>query len=131
MVLPSIGEYLRDERENQGRTLKEISAKINIKEDYLAAIEDNDFDQIPGETFVKGFIRNYANYLGMDGVALVNEYKRSKSNDYLPYPEEATVDALPKKKRESTRSPKQSRLPRLTIIAGAILFLLLCLWLFL
>ena len=40
MVLPSIGEYLRDERENQGRTLKEISAKINIKEEYLAAIED-------------------------------------------------------------------------------------------
>ena len=70
--MPTVGEVLRTERERQGRTLKEISDALNIKRQYLAALEEDRYDDIPGVVFVKGFIRNYGNCLGMDGGALVD-----------------------------------------------------------
>ena len=73
--MPTVGEVLRTERERQGRTLKEISDALNIKRQYLAALEEDRYDDIPGVVFVKGFIRNYGNCLGMDGGALVDTYK--------------------------------------------------------
>lgn len=129
--MPSIGGILQDERENQGRTLKEVSAKLNIKEEYLAAIEDDAFEDIPGETFVKGFIRNYANYLGLDGSALVKDYKKYKSPFKLQEMGIDTSQTQSAAKRSALRGQKkQGVLPRMTIVAGAILFLLLCFWLF-
>lgn len=74
--MSSIGERLQHTRETQGMTLQEVSHAINIKEEYLSAVESNEFDCIPGVVFVKGFIRTYGNYLGLDGTALVEEYKR-------------------------------------------------------
>ena len=59
--MPTVGEVLRTERERQGRTLKEISDALNIKRQYLAALEEDRYDDIPGVVFVKGFIRNYGN----------------------------------------------------------------------
>lgn len=129
--MPSIGGILQDERENQGRTLKEVSAKTNIKEVYLAAIEDDAYEDIPGEAFVKGFIRNYANFLGLDGAAMVNQYKQYKLQVQTQTAGKGdTSPHLEKKQIEPKVKKKQGALPKITIIAGAILFLLLCLWLF-
>lgn len=84
--MPTVGEVLRMERERQGRTLKEISDALNIKRQYLAALEEDRYDDIPGVVFVKGFIRNYGNCLGMDGGALVDTYKASLTGR-TPQPE--------------------------------------------
>ena len=74
--MSSIGRVLQQEREQQGRTLKEVSDAVNIKEAYLDALEKENFDVIPGAVFVKGFIRTYAEYLGLDGAELVTAYKK-------------------------------------------------------
>ena len=65
--MSSIGNILRTERETQGRTLTEVSKAVYIKTKYLSALEEENFAVIPGEVYVKGFIRAYASYLGMDG----------------------------------------------------------------
>ena len=73
----SIGDVLRLAREQQGLTLQDVSEALNIKREYLEALEANEYDAIPGAVFVKGFIRNYGNFLELDGIALVQEYKAS------------------------------------------------------
>jgi len=69
-----IGETLKKARELREINLREISdaTKINIR--YLEAIETNQFDALPGGVFNKGFIRAYANYIGLDGQAMVDNY---------------------------------------------------------
>ena len=95
--MSSIGTRLRQERERQGRTLKEVADATNIKEAYLAAVETEKFDTIPGVVFVKGFIRTYANYLGLNGDALVEEYKESFVSR-TPQPEVRPVTGNPVRK---------------------------------
>ena len=69
-----IGETLKKARELREIDLREISdaTKINIR--YLEAIETNRFEVLPGGVFNKGFIRAYANYIGLDGQAMVDNY---------------------------------------------------------
>jgi len=126
--LTSVGKILQSEREAQGRTLKEVSDTLNIKEIYLSAVENEEFNRIPGDVFVKGFIRNYANFLGLDGDALVKEYKSGVfSVEYKP-----STRAIDKKKVKRSHvivREKQKLLQKFTIVAGIILFLLLCMWL--
>lgn len=128
--MTAVGSVLQAERERQGRTLKEVSDKINIKEIYLSALETETFTDIPGDVFVKGFIRNYANYLGLDGAALVREYKQNSLPAAANPVVQEKVKKQPKGAKPVTRERrKQGLLPEITIIAGVILFLLLCLWL--
>lgn len=72
--MPSAGDVLQTEREVQGWTLTDIAAATHIKTDYLAALEADKYDTIPGAVFVKGFIRSYANYLGINGEELIDLY---------------------------------------------------------
>jgi cytoskeletal protein RodZ len=76
MEAKSFGEYLKNERELRNISLEEMAGLTRINIRYLEAIEDNDFDIIPAETFVKGFIRSYAKCIGLDedDVILTYEY---------------------------------------------------------
>lgn len=131
--MPTVGEVLRTERERQGRTLKEISDAVNIKREYLDALEHDRYDDIPGVVFVKGFIRNYGNFLGMDGGALVKEYKHSL-NGRTPQPEVRAAVPVRKGKEKKERHTeaktkgRKGKWPEITIVAGVILFLLLVVW---
>ena len=62
----TIGEYLKRERESRQISLKEISEATKISVARLRLIEENRFDELPAEVFVKGFIKNYAEYVGLD-----------------------------------------------------------------
>ena len=76
--MQTVGEMLREERERKGLTLKNIEAETNIRIVYLQAIEDANYSVLPGETYVKGFIRNYANTLGLNGQEYVEIYRKGK-----------------------------------------------------
>ena len=65
-AVPSFGEYLRRERELREITLREISDHTKISYRYLEALEKDNPDKLPAEVFVKGFIRSYARYIGLD-----------------------------------------------------------------
>lgn len=71
----SIGEELRRARELMGATLSDVENETKIRTKYLAAMENDAFDVLPGKVYVKGFLRNYARFLGLDGEALVNLYE--------------------------------------------------------
>lgn len=60
----TIGEKLKEAREKKGLSFQEIQDAIKIREKYLEALENNDFDVIPGEAYVRAFIKSYGNHLG-------------------------------------------------------------------
>jgi len=69
-----IGNSLREARLRQGLDFPEIEQATKVRPKYLRALEDEQFDILPGQTYVKGFLRSYAEYLGLDGQLYVDEY---------------------------------------------------------
>jgi hypothetical protein len=70
-----IGNGLRQAREQLGLTLKRAEAETRIRGRYLAALEDERWDELPGEAYVRGFLRSYASYLGLDGAQYLAAYR--------------------------------------------------------
>jgi cytoskeleton protein RodZ len=75
--MPEIGETLRDARMRARIDVSEIEAQTKIRAKYLRALENEEWSLLPGPTFVKSFLRTYAQALGLDGKALVEEYRQS------------------------------------------------------
>lgn len=73
--MEEIARRLEATRREKGLTLEEIEAATHIRKKYLLALEQGRPNVIPGEVYLKGFLRSYGNYLGLDGEALVEEYK--------------------------------------------------------
>ena len=69
-----IGNSLREARLRQSLDFPEIEQGTKIRGKYLRALEDEQFDLLPAQTYVKGFLRSYAEYLGLDGQLYVDEY---------------------------------------------------------
>ncbi len=76
----SIGETLSKARIKRGISVKDVEKNIKIRSKYLSAIENNDYEQIPGQAYVLGFIKSYAGYLGLDAQALVTRYQRENED---------------------------------------------------
>lgn len=75
----NIGKTLQDARIIKNLSLDTAAQETNIRKSYLMAIEQNDFASLHGDVFVKGVIRTYGNYLGLDGAQLVEDYKSSRA----------------------------------------------------
>src|ERR1700742_3340759 len=75
--MAEIGETLRDARMRARIDVSEIEAKTKIRAKYLRALENEEWGLLPGPTFVKSFLRTYAEALDLDGKALVEEYRLS------------------------------------------------------
>ena len=69
-----IGNSLREARHRQHLELSEVEQATKIRSRYLKALEEEAFDALPAQTYVKGFLRTYADYLGLDGQLYVDEY---------------------------------------------------------
>lgn len=74
MTKDTFGEGLKREREMRGVTLEEVSAATRIATRFLKAIEDEQWEQLPGGVFNRGFVRAVARYLGLDEENIVAEY---------------------------------------------------------
>lgn len=72
------GAQLKNIREMKGITLDEISKKTRIRSSYLKAIEEEDFDRLPEEVYIRGFLRSYAGYIGLDPEMVSKNYKFKK-----------------------------------------------------
>src|SRR5262249_58134032 len=75
--MPEIGETLRDARMRARIDVSEIESRTKIRAKYLRALENEEWGLLPGPTFVKSFLRTYGEALGLDGKALVEEYRHS------------------------------------------------------
>jgi cytoskeleton protein RodZ len=70
-----VGMILREARNRRKLELSEVEAATRIRLRYLRAIEDEEWDVLPGGVYTRGFIRTYATFLGLDGDRLVNDYR--------------------------------------------------------
>ncbi|WP_271410925.1 RodZ domain-containing protein [Pseudomonas sp. Q1-7] len=75
------GETLRQARENKNLTLGEVARHLNLTEQALRQLEAGDFEQLPGHTFARGYVRAYAKLLDMDQGALVAEFDHYTGTD--------------------------------------------------
>jgi cytoskeleton protein RodZ len=91
-----IGNSLREARLRQGLEIPRIEAETKIRGKYLRALEEEQFDVLPGDTYVKGFLRTYADYLGLEGQLYLDEY-----NSRFTTAEEAPVAQATAPKRRS------------------------------
>ena len=95
----TIGAILQGAREASGESIEEVSRVLRINWRYLQALEDGQFDELPGAAYAIGFIRTYGDYLGINSADLIVKYKalnetgRSKSS--LVFPEPIPESGLP------------------------------------
>ena len=64
--MKDIGNFLRERRETRGISLIEVEKDLKIRKKYLQALEEGNIDEIPGKTYIIGYLRNYSKYLGID-----------------------------------------------------------------
>jgi cytoskeleton protein RodZ len=80
-----IGSSLREARQRQDIDLSQAEHAVKIRAKYLRALEEEDFDVLPAQTYVQGFLRTYADFLELDGQLYVDEYtSRFVINEYAP-----------------------------------------------
>jgi cytoskeleton protein RodZ len=106
--MPDIGETLRDARMRARIDVSEIEAKTKIRAKYLRALENEEWSLLPGPTFIKSFLRTYAQALGLDGKALVEQYRMGHE-----HPSDALLEPIvPASQRTRQRSPGGRTPPR-------------------
>jgi cytoskeletal protein RodZ len=79
--LATFGEELKREREIRGISLKEIADETKISKRFLEALERNDHKTLPAPVFTRGFVRQYARYLGLNTEDIVNRYNYAAAGD--------------------------------------------------
>jgi len=94
-----VGEILRRARLHYGQTLAQVESVLRIKASQLEAIEEGDIDKLPGRVYAIGFVRAYAEYLGLDGNKVVGLFKNqavgNKTRPELSFPVTASESKLP------------------------------------
>jgi cytoskeletal protein RodZ len=70
-----IGNTLREARVRRNLTLQQVEEDIKIRVKYVQAMENEDWDVMPGVTYVKGFLRTYSKYLGLDPDIIIDEFR--------------------------------------------------------
>ena len=118
-----IGEALHSERRRQGLDLDEIEAATKIRGRYLRALEDEDWDALPGGAYTRSFIRTYAGHLGLDGERLADDYRRVHEETEERYPRLDPV--RPPRRPGRDRGPLNTGGgPRPALIGGGLVLLL-------
>lgn len=113
--MTTIGEILKSARERKKLTVSQVEAATKIRAKFINAIEDNSFHSLPPGTFVKGFIRNYASFLGLSEEETLAFYRRQAKE---------TPEPTPKKPPEKFAS-KFSLTPQLISTLSVVILLLL------
>lgn len=117
--MESLGHKLREAREKHNYTLEQIARDTNISKGYLEALEEENFGVIPGDTYVLGFLRNYAEYLGLNPEELVGLYRNLRIQEQ-PMP----MSELLQGARPRPRSRAVAVILAVAVMAAAGVFLL-------
>lgn len=84
--MQTVGDLLSQERNSKGISLEQASVDLSIKKEQLAAVEASDWLKLPEVAFVTGFIKNYAEYLGVDSKLALALYRREYDPSKRPQP---------------------------------------------
>jgi cytoskeleton protein RodZ len=87
-VADSVGSKLREARTRRKLSLADVEAATKIRGRYLQAMENDQWEQLPGDTYARAFVRTYGRFLGLDGERLAEEQRRDsgavRPGDRLP-----------------------------------------------
>jgi cytoskeleton protein RodZ len=118
----SLGARLKREREKQNLSLEEVASATKIASRMLKALEDNQFEKLPGGIFNKGFVRAYATHLGLNGDQAVADYLTATGGGPAPKPAEVVLAELATRAVETRAREKR---PAKEIPWGRLAILLL------
>lgn len=95
-----VGQLLRETREKLGHSLPAVATALRIRQPYLQAIEAGRYQDLPGSAYAVGFVRSYADYLGLDGNEIVRRFKQESGNDFssraeLSFPSAVSEGSFP------------------------------------
>jgi cytoskeletal protein RodZ len=120
--MPEIGATLREARMRARIDISEIESETKIRAKYLRALENEEWNLLPGPTYVKTFLRTYAEALGLDAKLLVEEYKLR--HERLSDNELARPIGPPRTTTSGRgRNAPQPAIPRSYVVAGVVLAL--------
>lgn len=115
----AFGDKLRREREMRGITLEEIAESTKISKRCLKALEDEQFELLPGGVFNRGFVRSYARFIGINEEQTVADYVAA-SNEQEPPADKFPLDIHEKETNSPPLNPKRSMLPVLLALLALI-----------
>lgn len=122
-----LGDLLRETREQKKLSLEDVEQGTNIRKLYIKSIEDGDYNKLPGEVFLKGFIKTYGKFLGLNSLELIEQYKKEKNasaseKEVEPtnqVQEQPVSPAQPPKITEKTAEPtKEKNIPKIDSFAS-------------
>jgi cytoskeleton protein RodZ len=120
--MPEIGDQLRETRMRNRIDITEVEAATKIRAKYLRALENEEWDLLPGPTFVKTFLRTYADYLGLDARNLVEEYRaryeRPSAQELTPFG--TSIGARRARPRRPILAPWMAVLAGIVVLLGAL-----------
>ncbi len=117
----NIGSVLKGQREKLGHSLQDVAQNTRIRKTYLESIENNQFDDLPGQTYVIGFIRVYAHSLGLDSNVLLSQLDQTWTGSDVP-----ALKILPASGNQPRHYSKSgSGAGRVTLAAGLLVLLAL------
>jgi len=120
--MKSLGEYLRVERLTRGISLEQISADTKITMSMLRAIEEGDIGELPAPVFTKGFLRAYAERIGLDPDAVIVEYQDLIENA------DARQETMEKFHQRLRPEPSRKKLLALWLALPLLVGLTILLW---
>jgi cytoskeleton protein RodZ len=123
----SLGARLKREREKQNLSLEDVAAATKIGTRMLKALENDQFDRLPGGIFNKGFVRAYATHLGLNGDQAVADYLAAVGGSPPPKPPEVMLAELATRAAEVRRREKRKSTKEIPWGRLAILLLLVAL----
>jgi len=110
-----IGPALREARERRGLGFGDVEAQTAIRSRYIRALEEEQFEVLPGATYTKGFLRAYAEYLGLDGQLFIDEFN-SRHHDART-PSEQPIASRPRSRPQQRRQRRESNLVMIVLAA--------------
>jgi cytoskeletal protein RodZ len=122
--MADIGSTLRDARMRARIDINEVEARTKIRARYLRAIENEEWDLLPGPVYAKTFLRTYADFLGLDSRMLVDEYKRRYER-----PSDQEVRPIASLTRERERAARGPLVPAWAIVGIVLVAVVVVLYL--
>jgi cytoskeletal protein RodZ len=121
--MADIGATLREARMRARIDIGEVETKTKIRAKYLRAIENEEWDLLPGPVYAKSFLRTYGDYLGLDSRMLVDEYRRQYER-----PSDHELKPIASLSRERERAARGPRIPPWLVIGLVLVAVVVALY---
>ncbi|NUJ17202.1 helix-turn-helix domain-containing protein [Bacillus glycinifermentans] len=119
-VVTELGNRLKEAREEKGMSLDDLQAATKIQKRYLTALEEGNYDVIPGKFYVRAFIKQYAEAVGLNSEQLFEEFKKDIPDSYNDEVSDKLSSIKPQRELPGPASKALELLPTLLVSAGVI-----------